>query len=60
MIKFTMHEDFVIKQVSIIIVHCDSFQLFSWFQLFSSENCFPKVGGHDRTGLKKLPFWKEV
>jgi hypothetical protein len=29
MIKFTMHEDFVIKQVSIIIVHCDSFQLFS-------------------------------
>ena len=33
MIKFTMHEDFVIKQVSIIIVHCDSFQIALWIKL---------------------------
>ena len=30
----------------------DSFKLFNWFQLFSSENCFLKVAGHDQTIMK--------
>jgi hypothetical protein len=28
------------------------FQLFNWFQLFSSENCFPNVAGHSENMSK--------
>jgi hypothetical protein len=27
-------------------------QLFNWFQLFSSENCFPKIAGHSQNRSK--------
>jgi hypothetical protein len=30
----------------------DFFQLFNWFQLFSCENCFPKVVGHGQNRSK--------
>jgi hypothetical protein len=34
-------------------------QLFNWFQLYSSENCFAKVAGHGQNRLK-WQFWKRV
>ena len=36
------------------------FQLFNWFQQFSSENCFPKVAGHSLEQIKNYHFERGV
>ena len=36
---------------------CDIFQLFNWFQLFFSKNCFLKVAGHG-PNMSKMTIFK--
>ena len=42
----------LISIIITILSRDDLFQLFNWFQLFFSENCFPKVAGHGQNRCK--------